>query len=64
MTDPKTPVWVTIAVHVGGETKTFEADATTASNPYEIANGLLSGLHTEASRTINRQAMDYSRSNR
>jgi hypothetical protein len=64
MTDQKTPVWVTIAVNVGGETKTFEADATTASNPWEVANGLLSGLDTNAGRYLTHQSIAYERSNR
>lgn len=64
MTEPKTAVWVTIALNVGGETKTFEADATTAANPYEIARGLLSGLESEAGRWFYRTGMEYERANR
>ncbi|GAA0494583.1 hypothetical protein Ade02nite_20060 [Paractinoplanes deccanensis] len=52
MTDQKTPVWVTIAVNIGGETKTFSADASTEGDLYDIATGLLSGLDSEASRWL------------
>lgn len=52
MTDNKTPVWITIAVNIGGETKTFTADASTTGDPYDIANGLLNGLDTEAGRWL------------
>lgn len=52
MTDLKTPIWVTIAINIGGETKTFEADASTASDPYDVAQGLLTGLDTEADRWL------------
>lgn len=54
----KTPVWVTIAINIGGETKTFEADATTASDKFEVTDGLLSGLKTDASRWLNKQGFD------
>jgi hypothetical protein len=59
MTDTKTAVWVTIAVNIGGETKTFEADASTAQNPYEIASGLLSALRTDADRELGRDSLEY-----
>lgn len=50
MSDKKTPVWVTIAVNIGGETRTFEVDASTDDNPYEIASGDLSLKHWKATR--------------
>jgi hypothetical protein len=52
MTDPKTQVWVTIAIGIGGETKTFEADASTTDDAHDIAQGLLSGLDTQADRWL------------
>jgi hypothetical protein len=52
MTDNKTPIWVTIAINIGGETRTFTADATTAGDPYDLANGLLKGLDNEAGRWL------------
>jgi hypothetical protein len=58
MTDQKTPVWVTIAVNVGGETKTFSADATTANDPYELAVGILSGLDQDADRWLRKQGYE------
>lgn len=53
MTDSKTPIWVTIAVNIGGETKTFEADASTTGDAYDVAYGLLNGLDNEAGRWLN-----------
>jgi Holliday junction resolvasome RuvABC ATP-dependent DNA helicase subunit len=64
MTDQTAPVWVTIAVNVNGETRTFEADANTAANPYEIAEGLLSGLRTDAGRWLTREGIEYWKANR
>jgi hypothetical protein len=58
MTDTKTPIWVTIAINVGGETKTFEADASTAGDPYELAAGVLQGVDTEAGRWLYRAGVD------
>lgn len=64
MSDTKTPIWVTIAVNIDGETKTFEADAAAAGNPYDVAGGILSGLDNEAGRWINRSSIDYDRAHR
>ena len=64
MTDLKAQVWVTIAVNIGGETRTFEADASTAANPYEIADGLLGGLKIDASRWLNRDGLEHWRATR
>lgn len=64
MTDPKTPIWVTIAVKVGDETRTWEADASTADNPYEIATALLSGLHVDAGRRLSQDSVQHWKANR
>lgn len=52
MPDTKTPIWVTIAINIDGETETFTADAATAGDPYDIACGLLNGLDAEAHRWL------------
>ncbi len=57
MTETKTQIWVTIAVNIGGETKTFEADASTGGDPYDVAQGLLTGLDTEADRWLTKTGM-------
>ncbi len=64
MTDQKTPVWVTIAVNVGGDTKTFEADASTADDPYDLAVGMLSGLDSQADRWLRNTGQEVRRANR
>ena len=51
MTD-KTPIVVTIAVKIGDQVELFEAEAATASDAYEVADGLLSGLRTDAGRWL------------
>jgi hypothetical protein len=61
MTDTKTSIWVTIAINIGGETKTFEADATTAGDAYDVAKGLLNGLDTEADRWLMKSGHDARR---
>jgi hypothetical protein len=47
-----TPVTVRIAVQVAGETKEFEAIATTTGDGFRTAGGLLGGLHGDATRWI------------
>jgi len=61
MTDKKTPVWVTIAINIGGETKTFEADASTANDPFDVAQGLLSGLDNDADRWLRKAGFETRR---
>lgn len=53
-TTDKTSIVVTIAVNIGGEVRLFEAEASTANNAYDVAQGLLSGLDTEADRWLNK----------
>lgn len=61
MTDNKTPVWVTIAINIGGETKAFEVDANAANDPYDVASGLLDGLHTDAGRWLRNTGIELRR---
>ncbi len=63
-TDQKTPVWVTITVQVGDEPKTFEAEAATASNPWDVAGGLLFGLDMDARRYVSHTSREYNEANR
>ncbi len=46
--DGSTEVWVNVAVSVGGVTKTFPAETTTAANGWRVAEGLLGGLENDA----------------
>lgn len=55
MTTPTTPVRVTIAVTISGETKVFTADATTESNPHRVAEGVLQGLHNDGQEWLREQ---------
>jgi hypothetical protein len=64
MTDTETPIQVTIAVNIGGETKTFEANATTNGDPYDVTDGLLNGLDVQASRWVRETGMDSRRGQR
>ncbi len=57
----KTPIWITVAINIGGETKTFEADATTGGDVYDVAQGLLSGLDSEAGRWLLKAGRDARR---
>ena len=58
MTDNKTQIWITIAVNIGGETTTFEADASTGGDPHDVALGLLNGLDNEADRWLRKAGFD------
>ncbi len=51
MTDKKTVEVITTIV-IDGDVKTFQAEATTTNDPYDIAQGLLSGLDAEADRWL------------
>ena len=50
-----TPVAVRITVQVGDVRKEFEAVAATNTDGFELANGMLSGLRTEASGWVDDQ---------
>ncbi len=47
-----TPVMVRIAMQVGGETREFEALATTSGDGYRLAGSLLGGLRGDADRWL------------
>jgi len=50
-----TDVWVTVAVHVGGRTETFNAEGKSSTDGWRVAEGLLGGLHNDADEWLREQ---------